>query len=134
MYQVTFLPILGAGLSAVILGIIWYHPRVFGTYWMAHSGITPEKADIAKRRMPLYAFIGFLSAMLVAYVMNYFGIAWSVYNWVGSLQLAFWCWIGFIAPTMLGMVLWEHKPFKVYLIVAGYWLVALVAMALILLL
>jgi hypothetical protein len=53
---------------------------------------------------------------------------------MGALQLAFWCWIGFIAPVTLGMVLWEQKPVRAYLIVAFYWLAALMAMALILLL
>ena len=134
MYEVTFLPILGAGIAAAVLGYIWYHPRVFGSAWMRLSGITPEMAEKGKRRMPLYGFIGLLASMLVAYVMNYFGIAWSVFDWAEALQLAFWCWIGFAAPVLLSSVLWEQKPFKLYLINALYWLVALCLMALILLL
>lgn len=133
MYQVTFLPILGAGIAAVIIGFIWFHPRVFGGYWMRHAAMTPEMAEKAKRRMPVYAFVGLLAAMLVAYVMNYFGIAWSVYTWQQALQLGFWCWIGFAAPPMLGMVLWEQKPVRYYLITAIYWLITFCVMALILL-
>lgn len=75
------------------------------------------------------AFIGLLAAMVVAYVMSYVSLAWGFYDWIGALELGFWCWVGFIAPTMLGMVLWEQKPFKLYLINVLYWLVALLVMA-----
>jgi len=134
MYQVTFLPILGAGIASVIIGFIWYQPHVFGTIWMRFSGITPEMAERAKRRMPLHAILGLLASMLIAYVMNYFGIQYGVFDWTGALQLAFWCWIGFAAPLLLGTVIWEQKPFRLYLINAFYWLVTFIAMALILLL
>src|SRR5436853_4372875 len=109
MFEVTFLPILVAGIANVILGMVWYNPRVFGTSWMAGMNITPEMAEKGKKRMPLMAFISFLAAMLVAYVMDYFGIAWGVFDWIGAVELGFWCWAGFVAPTMLGMVLWEMK-------------------------
>lgn len=100
---------------------------------MRMANITPEMAERGKKRMPLMAFFGLLAAMVAAYVMNYFGIAWGVYDWVGAVELGFWCWLGFAAPPMLGMVLWEQKPLKAYLIVSLYWLVAFIAMAIVLL-
>jgi hypothetical protein len=133
MDQVTFIPILVAGIAGAVLGMIWYNPHVFGSSWMRMTGIMPEALERGKRRMPLYAFIGLLANMLIAYVMNYFGIAWGVSDWSTALQLAFWCWIGFTAPVLLSTVLWEHKPFRFYLINACYWLAAFAVMALILL-
>ena len=130
---VAFLPIFVAGLVAVLIGWIWYHPSVFGSAWMRMSGITPEMAESGKKRMPLMAFFGLLAAMIVAYVMSYFALAWGVYDWIGALELGFWCWIGFTAPPMLGMVLSEHKPVRYYLIVSLSWLVSFIAMALVLL-
>ena len=132
MYEVAFWPILAAGVIAVLIGWIWYHPRVFGSAWMRMSNMTPEMVERGKKRMPLMAFFGLLAAMLVAYVMSYFGIAWGVYDWIGAIELGFWCWIGFVAPAMLGMVLWEQKPFTLYLINSLYWLVALIVMAIVL--
>jgi len=121
--------IVASGFVAVLLGMIWYHPKIFGGAWMRLSGITPEMREKGKRRMPVMVFFGFLAAMLVAYVMTYVSAAWGFYNWVGGLQLGLWCWMGFIAPTMLGSVLWEMKPFRLYLINAFYWLVTLLVMA-----
>ena len=134
MFEVTFLPILVAGIANVILGMIWYNPRVFGSAWMAGMTMTPEMAEKGKKRMPLMALISFLAAMVVAYVMNYFGIAWGVFDWIGAVELGFWCWVGFVAPTMLGMVLWEMKPVKYYAIVSGFWLVSFIMIAVILVL
>lgn len=129
MIEVTFLPILVAGIAVTIFGSLWYSPYVFGTMWMRDAGITPEMAERGKRRMGWYVFLAFLGAMLIAYVMNYFGISWGVYDWIGALELAFWCWAGFTLPVLLSSVLWEHKPFRYFLINSIYWLVAFVVIA-----
>lgn len=132
MYEVSFWPILAASVASVVLGYIWYHPRVFGAAWMRMTGVTPEMAERGARRNTIYAFVALLASMIVAYVMNYFGIAWGVYDWVGAIELGFWTWVGFAAPAMLGSVLWEHRPVRLYLINAVYWLLSFIVMAVIL--
>jgi hypothetical protein len=132
MFDVSLLPILAAGIANVILGMIWYHPKVFGNAWMMAGNIAPSERG--KKMMPVSAFFAFLAAMVIAYVVNHFGIAWGVFDWIGAVELGFWCWVGFIAPTMLGMVLWEQKPFKYYAIVSGFWLVSLITMSVVLVL
>lgn len=134
MYEVTLFPIIGAGIFAMVLGFVWYHPKVFGGAWVRLAGITPESVERGKKRMPVMAGIGILASMLAAYVMNYFGVAWGVNDIIGAVELGFWCWFGFVAPTMLGIVLWEQKSFSLYLINALYWLVSFVGMAIVLVL
>jgi hypothetical protein len=134
MSSIAIWPILAAGALSVIIGFIWYHPRVFGTVWMRLAGITPEMAERGKRRMPVYIIIAFLSATLAAWVMNTIGVALGIHDWKGAIfNLALWAWLGFVVPAMLGSVLWEHRPLSLYLINALYWLVTLCAIALILL-
>ena len=133
MSEVTFLPIFAAAVANVILGFIWYHPNVFGGTWMRFLNMTPEMTERGKRQMLVRVFIAFLASMVAAYVMNDFGIAWGVYDWLGAIQLGVWAWLGFTAPAMLGMVLWEQKPLRYYFIVSGFWLVSFVVMALVLL-
>ena len=134
MFEVTFIPILVAAIASIVLAFIWYNPHVFGTSWMRIINVSPEQAERGKKRIPLTAFLAFLASMVLAYVLNYFGIAWGVYDWVGAVELGIWVWVGFVAPTMLGMVLWEMKPLRYYAIVAGYWLCTLVMMSVILVL
>ena len=129
MFEVSFLPVLAAGALSVVLGWLWYSPSVFGNAWMRLANITPEMAEKGRQWMPLHSLFALLAGMLVAYVMNYFGIAWGVQDVIGSIELGIWCWLGFTAPTMLGMVLWEQKPLRYYFIVSLYWLVAFILMA-----
>src|SRR3989344_2919480 len=134
MFEVTFVPILVAAIVSVVIAFVWFHEKAFGKTFMRYMNLTPEQSSRGKKRMPIATFVAFLSSLVAAYVLNYFGIAWGVYDWVGAIELGIWVWIGFAAPPMLGMVLWEMKPIKYYLIVAGYWLVAFIAMALVLVL
>ena len=132
---VTFWPIVAAGVASVLIGWVWYHPRVFGTTWMRLANVTPEMAERGKKMMPLSVVVSLCGSMLIAYVMNYVGVAFHIFDWVGAVfELALWCWLGFVVPTSLGMVLWEQRPFKLYLINTLYWLVTFVVMALILVL
>ena len=133
MMEVAFFPVLAAGVVAVLLGWAWYHPSVFGTAWMRMSNVTPEMAERGKKRMPLIMLVALVASMLIAWVMNYIGILLGVYDVVGAIVLGFWCWVGFVAPTMLGMILWEQRPFRLYLINTLYWLVTFIAIALTLL-
>ena len=41
MFEVTLLPILAAAIANVVLGMIWYNPKVFGTV-----GLTQAQADL----------------------------------------------------------------------------------------
>lgn len=132
MFEVTLIPLLIAAVAAVILGFVWFHDKVFGAAFMRCLALTPEQQAKGRKRMPVSVFFAFVSALLAAYVLNYFGIAWGVYDWVGAIELGIWVWLGFAAPPLLGMVLWELRPLKQYAIVAGYWLVNFIVMALVL--
>jgi len=135
MITVTFWPILAAGVASVLIGWVWYHPRVFGSAWMRAANLSPEAVEAGKKKMPLLAFVGLLASMLVAWIMNSLGAAIGIFDWVGAVvDLAFWLWLGFVAPVLLGSVLWERKPLKYYAINVGYWLVSFVVMAVILVL
>jgi hypothetical protein len=132
MYDVSFLPILAAGIANVIIAMIWFHPKVFGARWMQEINTTPAMVEHGKRTMNRNAFIALLAGMLAAYVMDYFGQAYGVADVWGAIQLGFWSWLGFTAVPMLGMVLWEQKSVRYYAIVSGGWLVSLVVMSLVL--
>lgn len=132
MDAVSFLPILAAALASMVIGYVWYDPHVFGAVWMRLLNVTPEMAEKAKRRRQLYTLLALLASMVVAYVMNYFGIAWGVYTLSGGAELGLWCWVGFVAPTFLSQVLWEQKQLQLFYISALYWLVSFVAMGMIL--
>lgn len=126
------LHILGAAIASVLISFVWFHPRVFGMYWRHALGMSHAQEERGRKRMPLYVLLALISSLLIAYVMRAFASAWGVETWFDALGLAFWSWLGFVATTSLGTVLWEQKPVKFYFVNAGYWFVTFVAMALIL--
>ena len=132
MYEVSALPVILAGLANMISGFVWYNPKVFGDSWMHMVGLTKEKADASAKMMPVMSLIALFFAIVMAYVMAHFAIAWGVWDWIGSVELAFWLWLGFIVPPLLGAVLWEGKSWKLFAINAGYWFVGLCASSLVL--
>jgi hypothetical protein len=132
MIAISLVPIIAAGVASVILGWIWFHPKLFGTAYMA--GMTPEMQAQGKKRMPISVICTLLASMLVAWVMAFVGNALNEFvDVIGAIELGVWLWLGFIAPSMLGSVLWEQKSFKLYLINSLYWLVNLIVIAIVLL-
>ena len=133
MVEGIFWPILAAGIASVLIGWVWYHPKVFGTAWMRAANLSPEAVEDGKKKMPFLVLAGLLASMLIAWIMNTLGARIGIFDWIGAVvDLALWLWLGFVAPILLGSVLWERKPLKYYLINAGYWLVSFVVMAVIL--
>ncbi|HKR03687.1 MAG TPA: DUF1761 domain-containing protein [Bacteroidia bacterium] len=75
----NFLIILLAAIVPLIIGFIWYNPKVFGTAWMNASGMTEEKAKGAN--MPLVFGLTFVFSIFIAFTMNFIVIhQWSFYS------------------------------------------------------
>lgn len=133
MYALNFLPVLFAGMVSAVIGFVWYHPHVFGSAWMRLSGLTPEVVERGKRRMHMDEILALLASILAAYVLFSLISKLGIYDIRGAVQLGFFAWAGFIVPALAGIVLWEQKPISLFLINAGYWLISIIAMSIILL-
>jgi hypothetical protein len=139
--SINYLAVLGAAAAAVVLGALWFGP-LFGKIWMKEMGFTKEdmekgKTDPAaqKAMMKSYLLVA-VGALITAYVMAHsLTFAMSYLNSTGpqaALMGAFWNWLGFTAPALMGSVLWEGKSWKYWAVVAGYYLVSFAIMAVIL--
>lgn len=69
MLHVNFLAVLVAALVPMVIGFIWYNPKVLGTAWMNAAGITEEKMKGAN--MALIFGLTFLFSFFVAMTMNF---------------------------------------------------------------
>lgn len=66
--EMNLMAMLVAALVPLLMGFIWYHPKVFGNAWMGATGLTPESGK--SMNMPLVFGLTFLLGLFVAYVMN----------------------------------------------------------------
>jgi hypothetical protein len=129
----ALVPIFFSGVVAVVIGFLWYHPRVFGAAWMRLSNVTPEMANASRRDRWMRAFVSFVASLCTALLLNYLAITLGVNDWIGAVGLSLALWLGFIAPSMLHAVLWERRPLALYFINSLYWLVTLIVITLMLL-
>lgn len=65
--EMNFLAIIAAAFSALVVGFIWYNPKVFGTIWMRESGMTEEKAKTANM-VKTFGMVIFFSLMLAFFL------------------------------------------------------------------
>jgi len=131
MANINLWAVLVAALVYMVIGMVWYSPLLFGNKWLVLMNKTPK--DIKKMRKS--ATRAYLLSVVVALVMSYLLaqlLALTVPSYVHGLLLAVMIWIGFVATMQLNSVLYEQKPFGLYLINSGYVLVSLLVMSLIL--
>lgn len=133
---INYLAVLVAAIASIALGMAWYGP-LFGKPWMAAMGFTKESIEAAKAKgMTLNYVLMSLGSLVMAYVLAHTGVFATAYMKVsgpmGGAINGFWTWLGFILPVVMGDQLWGGKPWKLLPITAGYYLVSLIMMGVIL--
>lgn len=132
MTSLSIAGIVAAGVVPVLVGMAWYHPRVFGTQWMRLTGITPEAAERVKRNRFAYGILALAASMLIAYVMDAIAVSVGISSVVEAVRLGLWLWAGFAVPILLGSVIWEGRSARLYYINIGYWLITFILMTMLL--
>lgn len=147
--------ILVAALATLVVGFVWYNPKVFGTIWMRESGITEEKAKQGNM-LKIFGFtilfslmISFIVPTLVIHQMGALGMVGGPNEASKALPSysAFMADYGdafrtykhgalhgfmtglFIAFPILGVnAMFDQKSWKLLFVTAGYWIVTLTIM------
>lgn len=133
VFDINYLAVLVAAIANMAVGSLWYGP-VFGKMWMKYMGFTHESIKSMPLK-PWQAMIGgFVTALLLSYVLAHVAIAFGAKGVMGALQLAFYIWLGFTATTLAESFLWEGKPLGLFMLNASRSIVTLAVMSLILVL
>lgn len=151
--EINFLAILAAAVSALVVGFVWYNPKVFGNAWMKAAGMTDEQVkggNMAKIFGLALLFAIMLAFSLQGMTIHQMGamsmVGGDVENALPSYQ-AFMDDYGnafrtfkhgafhgvlagiFIALPILGTnALFDRKGAKYIFINSGYWIVTLAIM------
>ncbi|OHB25465.1 MAG: hypothetical protein A2542_00555 [Parcubacteria group bacterium RIFOXYD2_FULL_52_8] len=134
---INYFAVVGAAVVSIVLGFLWYGP-LFGKQWIAMMGWTEEQcSDAQKKGMGAKTYVPMIvGALIMAYVLSYSLVFASTYLQASGasagLMAGFWNWLGFIAPVIMGSVLWEGKSWKLWVLNSGYYLVSLCLMGMVL--
>lgn len=151
--EMNFLAMAVAAFSSLIVGFIWYHPKVFGTAWMQAADLTEEqlKKGNMLKIFGLTLILSFMIATVVQLLtihqmgamsltkgelgelpsykvfMDDYGTAFRTFKhgaFHGLLTGIF-----FALPIIAITGLFEHKSAKYIFINAGYWIVTITIMS-----
>lgn len=116
-FSVNLIAVLVSSVISFFIGILWYSPVLFEKAWIKLSGITEADMEQAKRKGMAKSFIFslFANTILVFILSNIIDISGST-TFIEGMLVGAGCWLGFVATVSLNMVLWDAKPFKLYLL------------------
>ncbi|HEY3403185.1 MAG TPA: DUF1761 domain-containing protein [Ohtaekwangia sp.] len=127
MEALNYWAVLVAALSTFLIGGIWYSPAVFGKAWMRENGFTEEsmKNSNMVKIFGLAFFLGLIASINLA---MFLGPETDVM--MGAFY-GFLAGFGWVATFVGTHYLFERKSFKLFLINAGYSVVAMTVMGVI---
>jgi hypothetical protein len=125
--QVNYWAILVSALSTFMIGGLWYSPAVFGKAWIRENGFTEE--DLKNSNMIKIFGLSFLLALVAGINLAMF-LGPDTSAWMGAFY-GFLAGFGWVATFIGTHYLFERKSFTLFLINAGYSIVSLTIMGLI---
>ena len=100
--EINYWAVLLATLSSMVVGSIWYTPKVFGRYWMKAANVTPSgNARDAIRPILLTLIVSFVTAWVLAGATY---LSWDFYGgsfFVNALLTGIILWAGFTAARFI---------------------------------
>ena len=127
-FEINYLAVLVSAAAGFVIGMLWYSV-LFGKAWMKLSGMDKKKIEKERKKGMAKSYAaGFAVLVVMAFVLAHFVDMAEATTVLEGAQAGFWAWLGFVATIMLNKVLWEGKPFKLYLLDAAHYLVVLLAM------
>jgi hypothetical protein len=118
--EINFLAVIVAAFSAFIIGWLWYGP-LFGKQWMKLNGFTKESIQTGGLSLPVIMIINYIATVLAALSIAIFIGAES--NLLFGIFAGFMIALFWIGTSRLNDVLYERKPWGLFLINLGYNLV-----------
>ncbi len=136
--HINYMAVFVAALAQFFVGWAWFSV-LFVKPWMKEMGMkVPSKKEREKMMKGMWKpMLGnfaslLLTAWVLAYIVQFAGIAQHESGAVLGLKSGFYVWLGFFATTLMNTVFWERKSWKFYAINASHYLVGLLLMGLIL--
>ena len=127
-FHMHALPLVVAVVATFARGALWYSPLVFGNIWVRAHGYSPERLERMKKGAPRAYGVSFVAFLVLAHVLAYLALRVGVGSALGGAKLGFLVWVGFAATIGLTSWVYSDKPFRTYLIDAGYQLLYLLVM------
>ena len=123
--KIYYPAVLVAAVIQFVIGAGWY--TAFQGPWMSATGVTMEMAEHMTGGQIAMMYGGsFVAFALVYYVMAHFVGYMKATTAKAGAQTAFWAWLGYVATSLFVNGVYTLKPFSLWLMDGGYWLISMV--------
>jgi hypothetical protein len=109
---INLLAVLVAGVVHLVLGLVWFQPKLFGNAW---ASLTGKDLKPASRWIPAGVIAHLLMAFVLAVIVR---LANATTALDGALVGILVC-LGFVATMEAGELVWEKIPFRLFMIRVG---------------
>lgn len=120
--------VLAAAVAGLMVGAMWYSDYFWGRQWRELMGLTTAAEPLmGKSHISMFKFYlgAFILELIIAYVLAHFMVLFEAGTLGLSAQLAFWSWLGFVFPVMVGGMMWEGKSWQLVAINLAHRLAAM---------
>ena len=107
--DINLLAVLIAGIVHIVLGLVWFQPKLFGNAWVKLSG---KEMKPATQWIPAGMIAHLFMTLVLAVIVKLSGITTALQGAVVGILVC----LGFVATLLAGELVWEKIPFRLYLI------------------
>jgi uncharacterized protein YneF (UPF0154 family) len=129
---IHILPVVVSAVAVFAIGALWYSPLLFGKQWVKAHGYTEEKIKAMRASMGRAYGVSFLCYLVMAAAMSILIGRIGITLPIGGVKLGAVIGLGFAATIGLTANMFSEKPLATYVIDAGYQIVYLMVMGVIL--
>ena len=130
--HINILAVLASAVATFAIGALWYSPFLFGKQWIEFNQVTPDKVEAMRKGAARLYGLSFLCYVVLAAVFAILIRMVHLETVLGGAKMGAMLWVGFVATLGLTASLYQGKPLKAFALDAGYQLVFMVVMGLIL--
>lgn len=129
--EINYWAVIVATLSTMVVGSIWYTPKVFGNAWMRLAKVTPGEGNSPVRAILVTLVVSFITSWVLA------GAIWIAYDFYGgsflisALFTGAVLWAGLTAARFITHDAFEGRPAKLTLMNCAHELVTILVVALV---
>ena len=125
-FGVNYLAVVVAAVVALVIGFIWYSPRVFGTRWMAYLGTAQAQLG---NPGPTGMLVGVVASLLNAWVLALLALNLGGKSVTDGVLLGVLAWLGFMATITAAQISFEKKSWGLWVLNNAHNLLVQVIMA-----
>lgn len=117
-FEYPYIAVIASAALAMILGVIWYHPKCQGTRWLLARGLSAdEPAKTSEARIVFSFILWLLAACFYGFLVSLLDISTSL---PALISLSCLLWVAFSMPPILMGSIYTGYPFQAAAIDAAY--------------